>query len=67
MTQAEKGTNKIVFFNNTNKKATRNKKENTLVTCLKKLSCKFDVSNVLKDLKGVWSGLVWSGLVVCTY
>ncbi len=41
--QAEKGTNKIVFFNNTNKKATRNKKENTLVTFLKTLSRKFDV------------------------
>jgi hypothetical protein len=35
VTQAEKGTNKIVFFNNTNKTATRNKKENTLVTCEK--------------------------------
>jgi hypothetical protein len=27
--QAESGTSKIVFFNNTNKTATRNKKENT--------------------------------------
>ena len=42
--QTEKGTNKIVFFNNRNNKATRNKKENSSATCLKKLSHKFDMS-----------------------
>ncbi len=42
--QAEKGTNKIVFFNNRSKKAMHNKKENLLVTCNKKLSRKFNVS-----------------------
>jgi hypothetical protein len=44
VTQAEKGTSKIVFINNTNKTATRNKKENALVTFFKTLSPKFDVS-----------------------
>ena len=44
MTQAEKGTNKIVFLNNRNDKAMHNKKGNSSVMCLKKLSHKFYVS-----------------------
>ena len=44
MTQAEKVTNKIVFLNKRNDKATQNKKENSSATYLKKLSHKFDKS-----------------------